>query len=92
MSDLTRYRPKAGKYIGGSMEQVLGNLRVAENGGDIAEVVDALEHWVPDTTLQDIADAWTEYKEFAAQSGAMPVLRERMDAALEGTDDVDKDS
>ena len=42
----------------------------------------------PDHRLDVIADAWSEYKEFASQSGAMAVLREKMDGALtEETDD-----
>lgn len=33
---------------------------------------------------QAIADAWEEYKEFCSQSGAMAVLRMKMDDALRG--------
>ncbi len=92
MTGLTTYRPKKGKYIGGSMDAVLGNLRVAENDGDVAEVIDALEHWVPDTRLQALADAWNAANTTLPMSrawvhNAWPELADLLDALGEEADD-----
>ena len=50
MSDLTRYR----RTIGNKLQS--GNVTITLMDGSI---IDGHVHWIPDSTLQDIADAWT---------------------------------
>ena len=74
MNDLTTYRRLPGY-------STVGTDKTLPPGSYSSAVAD----FVPDTTLQDIADAWRAHKLSAAYEVSWAVVEELLDA-LEGTD------
>lgn len=83
MSDLTRYRRTTGNPLQS------GNVTVTPSDG---RIIDGHVHWIPDDSLQAIADAWndTTYRQRAVIRGTaehfVAVLEDN--ALVEGTPDI----